>query len=71
MVENTIVMQEVIEKGEINLNLAMWQQNLIVWYNEQIDRGNIVNLGITYENSSQFFIIPRWVAPSDLASSLR
>jgi len=62
VVANTIVMQEVIEKGEIDLNLEMWQQNFIVWYNEQIERGNIVNIGITYEDSSQFFIIPKWVA---------
>ncbi|MFC2014290.1 glycine betaine ABC transporter substrate-binding protein [Chloroflexota bacterium] len=62
VVENTIVMQDVIEKGEIDLNLEMWQQNFIIWYNEQIERGNIVNIGITYEDSSQFFIIPKWVA---------
>jgi glycine betaine/proline transport system substrate-binding protein len=62
VVGNTMVMQEVIEKGEIDLNLEMWQQNFIDWYNEQIEKGNIVNLGITYKDSSQFFIIPKWVA---------
>jgi glycine betaine/proline transport system substrate-binding protein len=61
-VENTIVMQEVIERGEVDLNLEMWQQNFVVWYSEQIEKGNIVNLGMTYEDSSQFFIIPKWVA---------
>jgi glycine betaine/proline transport system substrate-binding protein len=62
LVANTFVMQEVMEKGEIDLNLEMWQQNIIVWYNEQIEKGNIVNIGMTYEDSSQFFIIPKWVA---------
>ena len=56
------VMQQAIQKGEIDVRLEGWQQNFIVWYNEQIERGNIVNLGITYEDSSQFFIIPKWVA---------
>ncbi|GAJ09964.1 unnamed protein product, partial [marine sediment metagenome] len=62
VVGNTIVMKEVIVKGEIDLNLEMWQQNFIDWYNEQIQKRSIVNLGITYEDSSQFFIIPKWVA---------
>ncbi len=62
VVENTSVMQELIEKGEIDLNLEMWQQNFMDWYNEQIEKRNIVNLGMTYEDSSQFFIIPKWVA---------
>ncbi len=62
VVANTIVMEEVIEKGKIDLNLEMWQQNFIDWYNEHMEERNIVNLGITYEDSSQFFIIPKWVA---------
>lgn len=55
-------MEEAIQKGEIDLNLEAWQQNRMDWYNEQVEQGNIVNLGMTFEGGLQFFIIPRWVA---------
>jgi len=55
-------MREDISKGELDLNMEIWQQNIIDWYNEQIEQGNIVNLGMTYEVGPQFFIIPMWVA---------
>lgn len=56
------MMEETIQKGGIDLNMEAWQQNRIEWYNEQIEKGNIVNLGMAYEGGPQFFIIPRWVA---------
>ena len=56
------MMREDMQKGNLDLNMEMWQQNLIDWYNEQIEKGNIVNLGMIYEDGSQFFIIPKWVA---------
>jgi len=55
-------MQEAMETGEINLNMEMWQQSRLDWYNEQIEKGDIINLGMTYEAGPQFFIIPKWVA---------
>ena len=58
----TLVMQVAIPKGEIDLNLEGWQQNMIDWYDEQIEKGSIVNLGVIYEGGPQFFIIPEWVA---------
>ena len=32
-----------IPRGEIDLNLEAWKQNRINWYNEQMEKGNIVN----------------------------
>jgi glycine betaine/proline transport system substrate-binding protein len=54
--------QKAIEEGQIDLNMEAWQQNRLDWYNEQIRKGSIVNLGMTYEGGPQFFMIPRWVA---------
>ena len=62
VVQTAPVMQDAIQKGEIDLNMEAWQQNWIDWYNEQTETGNIVNLGMTYEAGPQFFMIPRWVA---------
>lgn len=62
-VESTgLVMQTSMSSGEIDLNMEMWQQNWIDWYNEQIEKANIVNLGMIVEAGPQFFIIPKWVA---------
>ena len=58
---NTMV-EEALPKGEIDLQMEGWQQNRLDWYNENIENGNIVNLGMTYEAGPQFFIIPNWVA---------
>lgn len=56
------MMEAAIQKGEIDLNMETWRQSRIDWYDGQIKKGNIVNLGIIYEASPQFWIIPRWVA---------
>ena len=55
-------MQEALQRGEIDLRMEGWQHNFIDWYDDQVERGNIVNLGMTYEGGPQFFVIPRWVA---------
>ena len=62
VVETTPVLQSALPKGEVDLNLEGWQQNIPDWYDEQIEKGTIVNLGTTFEGGPQFFIIPKWVA---------
>ena len=62
VVETTPTMKDALPVGEIDLNLEGWQQNIIDWYDEHIETGDIVNLGAIYEGGPQFFIIPRWVA---------
>lgn len=51
-----------IQNGELDLVMECWKQNRMDWYTAQIDAGNIVNLGMTFEGSPQFWIIPQWVA---------
>ncbi|TKJ29497.1 MAG: hypothetical protein CEE40_08335 [Chloroflexi bacterium B3_Chlor] len=62
VVVSSQVMQERLPKGEIDLDMEIWQHSRIDWYNDQIENGNIVNLGMTYEAGPQFFVIPAWVA---------
>ena len=62
VVANTPTMMERLPAGELDVNLEGWQQNIIEWYNKEIGEGNIVNLGTIYEESSQVFVIPGWVA---------
>ena len=55
-------MQEALPSGAIDVNIEGWQHNIIGWYEEELEKGTILNLGVIYEASSQVFVIPRWVA---------
>ncbi len=56
------VLRRGFEKGEIDLAMEMWQQDMIDWYTELMEQGIIINLGLVYERGPQFWIIPKWVA---------
>jgi len=55
-------MMEALPKGEIDLTMEVWKAGKIDWYNEQIEKGSIVSLGMTFEAGPQFYMIPKWVA---------
>jgi len=57
----TVIFQATLAAGEIDLMLEGWEQNMPDWYSEEIDNGNIENLGPIYEGGPQFFVIPTWV----------
>ena len=50
VVETTPAMMDALPVGEIDLNLEGWQQNIIDWYDEHIEKGDIVNLGAIFED---------------------
>lgn len=58
----TLEMEEALPRGEVDLNLEGWQQNIAEWYSGEIANGTIVNLGMTYEAGPQFFMVPQWLA---------
>ena len=58
----TLELEEALPQGAVDLNMEGWQQNNAEWYEEQIAKETIVNLGMTYEAGPQFFMVPRWVA---------
>ncbi len=57
--ETTPVLMEALPRGEVDLNLEGWQQNLPDWYAEHIDKGNIVNLGMTFEGGATVLRHPK------------
>ena len=59
---STPIMQVSLAGGDVDLMMELWQQNWIDNYDEEIGKGNIVNLGPTYEGGPQFFIIPKATA---------
>lgn len=52
-------MQELIENGDIDIQMEAWHHNHLPWYNPAIEAGKIVNLGLTYESGPQFFVVPK------------
>ncbi len=62
VIETTPVLKEALPDGEVDLNLEGWQHNIPEWYQENLDGGNIVNLGMYFEGGPQFYMIPKWVA---------
>ena len=42
--------------------MEAWQHNRLDWYNDAIRNQKIENLGQTYEDGLQFFVIPQWMA---------
>ena len=55
----TVVWQVALPKGDVHVQLELWQQNLIDWYNEEIAAGNIENLGMIYEGGPKCGSYPR------------
>ena len=53
--------QDWLPKGLVDVQMEGWEQNSIDWYNEEISKGTIENLGVTYEGGPQFFIISYWM----------
>jgi glycine betaine/proline transport system substrate-binding protein len=53
---------EALPAGGVDLTLEGWQENALDWYQREIAAGRIVNLGPTYQEGRQFFIVPRWMA---------
>jgi len=51
-----------LAQGEIDVWAELWQQNWLDNYNEETAKGNIENLGMTYEGGPQFFLVPQWMA---------
>jgi glycine betaine/proline transport system substrate-binding protein len=59
---STPIMQASLSSGDIDVNLELWQQNIIDWYNEGIAAGDFENGGETYEGGPQFFAVPTYFA---------
>ena len=48
VVQSTPAMQKGLPTGETDVNLEGWQQNIIDWYDQEIGKETILNLGVIY-----------------------
>lgn len=62
-VEHTVKeAQRMLASGEIDISLEIWKINNLDWYEQALQKGQIVDLGPIYTGGRQFWIIPRWLA---------
>ena len=61
----TPVFQQSIANGEIDVMMELWRANLMDWYTEVTTSGEVIDLGNTYEKSTQGFYVPRFVIEGD------
>jgi glycine betaine/proline transport system substrate-binding protein len=48
--------------GSTDVDMEIWSQNKADWYDAQVAKGTIVDLGPIFGSGPQFYMIPRWMA---------
>ena len=61
----TAVFQQSLANGDTDVHMELWRANLMDWYNEVTASGDVIDLGDTYEKSTQGFYVPRYVIEGD------
>ncbi len=62
---STPVYQQSLASGELDVMMELWRMNIIDWYNEVTESGQVIDLGETFERSTQGFYVPRYVIEGD------
>lgn len=61
----TPVFLQSLRSGQADLHMELWRVNNMDWYNEVTSSGEVIDLGPTYERSTQGFYVPRYVIEGD------
>lgn len=61
----TPIAQQAIEDGELDIHMELWRYNILDWYNEKTASGELIDLGETFEKSTQGWYVPRYVIEGD------
>ncbi|HEX7002742.1 MAG TPA: ABC transporter substrate-binding protein [Trueperaceae bacterium] len=62
---STIPTQQGMIRGDIDLIMEVWMDNLPDFTQEALDNGQIVNLGVNFGDGQQGFFVPRYVIEGD------
>lgn len=57
---STPTYQATLPTGELHVQTEGWEQNIMDWYTEEIDKGRIENLGPMLEGGPQMWVIPQY-----------
>jgi glycine betaine/proline transport system substrate-binding protein len=61
----TPVAQQAIQDGELDILMELWYMNLMEWYTEVTESGEVIELGDIFEKSTQGWYVPRYVIEGD------
>lgn len=67
----TPIMQQGLEKGEVHIMMELWRANVMDWYNEVTKSGKVLDLGDTFEKSTQGWYVPRYVVEGDAERGIK
>ena len=59
------VMNQSIRTGESDLHLELWRFNMMEWYTEATESGDVIDLGPIYDTARQGWYVPRYVIEGD------
>jgi glycine betaine/proline transport system substrate-binding protein len=62
---STPIAQQSLQDGELDVWMELWRMNLMDWYTEVTESGEVIDLGNTFEKSTQGFYVPRYVIEGD------
>ncbi len=54
-----------MRRGDIDVQMEMWTSNIAEIYNEAIESGDIVELGVNFDDNAQGFYVPTFVIEGD------
>jgi glycine betaine/proline transport system substrate-binding protein len=61
----TPIAQQALVDGELDIHMELWRYNILDWYNEVTESGELIDLGDTFEKSTQGWYVPRYVIEGD------
>lgn len=61
---STSVLHEGIKKGEVDVHMEMWTDNL-VFYEDDVQSGAVQELGVNFDDNMQGIYVPRYVIEGD------
>lgn len=66
---STPITYEAIKNGEIDIHMEMWTDNVAPYAND-VANGNILELGVNFDDNMQGFYVPRYVIEGDAARGI-
>lgn len=66
---STPITYEAIKNGEIDIHMEMWTDN-IAPYLDDVAKGDILELGVNFDDNMQGFYVPRYVIEGDAARGI-
>ena len=68
---SSAVANQSLAQGQIDVNMELWAMNFLTWYNQVTKDGEVVDLGPTYDKSTQGWYVPKYMIDGDPARGIK